>query len=92
CALLVYLAMEREASRDTLLGLLWPDRPEDRARHTLNQTLYELRRLLGDDWAAVEGDRVRIAEHVTCDAVAFERAVAGQDADQALELYAGAFL
>ncbi len=92
CALLVYLAVEREASRDELMGLLWPERPQDRARHALNQTVYELRRLLGDEWATVEGDRVRATEDVTCDATAFEAAATGGSPAEALALYRGAFL
>lgn len=91
CALLVYLAVEREASRDTLMALLWPDSPEEKARHALSQTMYELRRLLGDGWAIVEGERVRVAPDVVCDAVLFEAAVEAND-DDAPKLYRGAFL
>lgn len=47
CALSLYLALERGATRDELAALLWPERDADRARHSLSQTLYELRRQLG---------------------------------------------
>lgn len=48
--LLVYLAMEsdREHPRESLAGLLWPEFPEQRARHTLSQALYNVRQVIGD--------------------------------------------
>jgi DNA-binding SARP family transcriptional activator len=48
-ALLAYLALEadRPHRRETLAGLLWPERPERSARRNLNQALYNLRRVLG---------------------------------------------
>src|SRR5512140_1581599 len=49
-ALLVCLAVEADHPhrRDTLLGLLWPDRSEEIARHNLRQALFNLRQALGD--------------------------------------------
>jgi DNA-binding SARP family transcriptional activator len=48
-ALLAYLAVEQHShSRDTLLGLLWPEAPEDAARNNLRVALADLRRLLGE--------------------------------------------
>ncbi len=49
-ALLAYLAVEadRPHEREALLGLLWPDLPEDAARNNLRQTLLTLREALGD--------------------------------------------
>ncbi len=49
-ALLAYLAVEadRPHSRDELIGLLWPDRPEAVARANLRQALANLRRAIGD--------------------------------------------
>jgi predicted ATPase/DNA-binding SARP family transcriptional activator len=48
-ALLAYLASEadRPHRREVLVGLLWPDQPEDAARHSLRQALYQLRRAIG---------------------------------------------
>jgi DNA-binding SARP family transcriptional activator len=73
-SLLVYLAMEREATRDTLVGMFWPDFTEGRARNALSQTLHRLRRDLGD-WMRAEGEAVVVADGVALDACAFERAV-----------------
>src|SRR5512135_3325815 len=49
-ALLVYLAVEsdRPHRRDALIGLLWPDEPEQTARHNLRQALFSLRQTIGD--------------------------------------------
>ena len=50
CALLAYLAVEadRPHRREALAGLLWPDYPEQTARHNLRQALFNLRLALGD--------------------------------------------
>jgi len=49
-ALLAYLAAESDHPhrRETLAGLLWPERPERRARRSLTQALSNLRAVLGD--------------------------------------------
>src|SRR5690625_1919039 len=50
-ALLAYLASASPPGhhrRDTLLGLLWSDLDQRRARAALNRTLYDLRQALGD--------------------------------------------
>ncbi|HUM35934.1 MAG TPA: hypothetical protein PLQ85_03580, partial [Anaerolineae bacterium] len=50
CGLLAYLAVEAAHAqrREYLAALLWPDQPENRARHNLRQALSSLRQLLGD--------------------------------------------
>jgi len=49
-ALLAYLAVENQKShrRSSLAGLLWPEQPEDSARHNLRQTLLYLRKSIHD--------------------------------------------
>lgn len=49
-ALLAYLAVEagRPHLRDTLAALLWPELPDEAARHNLRQALANLRTVLGD--------------------------------------------
>ena len=63
-ALLAYLALTpvHEFSRWHLAELLWPDAPDDEARHSLRQCLSLIRRELGPDAAALtlDGDRVRL--------------------------------
>lgn len=58
-ALLAYLAAEpgHPHRRDHLLGLLWPDVPEEAARNNLRVVLARLRRALGDAAGALQIDR-----------------------------------
>jgi DNA-binding SARP family transcriptional activator len=53
-ALLVYLVVEaRQAHRrESLLGLIWPKHPQENARHSLSQAIYNLHSILGDRQAA----------------------------------------
>jgi DNA-binding SARP family transcriptional activator/tetratricopeptide (TPR) repeat protein len=91
-ALLLYLAMERDVTRDAAEGVIWSDLPPDRARHSLNQTLYRLRKDLGEDWLSTEGDRLRVSEDLRVDALDFEEKVEAGDLPGALALYEGGFL
>lgn len=90
--LLLVLAVERERSRDALMGLFWPDRPPHRARRSLNQALYELRQELGDHWLRTPGDNVRVNGFLRCDLPDFESALADGRSGQALQLFNGSFL
>lgn len=89
-ALLVYLALERDVSRETVLSVFWPDRDNGRGKHALRQMLYELRQALGDDW--VELRRDRIVARVAVDAREFEAAAEQGRVDDALGVYGGPFL
>ena len=56
-ALLCYLAVEPSGvphSRDSLAALLWPGYSDESARTNLRQTLYHLRKTLGDDQQEVD--------------------------------------
>jgi DNA-binding SARP family transcriptional activator len=88
---LVYLVMEREATRDTLVGMFWPELTEARARNALSQTLHRLRPDLGE-WVRAEREAVVVSDEVAIDARAFERAVERSDHAAALDLYRGPFL
>src|SRR3989442_1602922 len=61
-ALLVYLARSprRSRTREHLVGLLWSDRDERQARHSLSEALRVLRRILGDDQVPADGDQIRL--------------------------------
>ena len=50
-ALLAYLAAEsdRPHRREVLAGLLWPDQPDEAARHSLRQALHQLHQAFGAD-------------------------------------------
>jgi serine/threonine-protein kinase len=93
-ALLLYLALEQPGGwqrRDTLLGLLWGDLDESRARNALSQALHHLRRGLGAEVLPGQGvDLVRVEpEHLPCDAVLFQRLVAERKPAEALAIYRG---
>jgi len=89
---LVYLALEREATRDRLVSVFWPDSSQEKARHALSQTLYELRQVLGEEWATSSGNSVGVDDSVWVDGLAFANlAESGQNA-QAVDLYQGPFL
>src|SRR5262245_59517394 len=92
CALLLYLAIEREASRESLYNLFWSDRDDEKARAALKPSLYELRRQLGTDWLDPRPDPLTINPLVRTDAADLEAAVAAGDLPAALELYRGDFL
>ncbi len=95
-ALLAYLAACGGApvrTRDTLLGVFWPDLDQDHARHALNQSLYVLRRALGAHVLRSESDGVTIVrEHLWCDVHAFTGALDSERSREALDLYRGDLL
>ena len=91
-ALLTYLAVERHAPRESLAALFWPERDEERARHALAQTIYELRRSFGEGWLKPQPDPLEATDSLTIDALEFERHIERGDLEQAFALYDGEFL
>src|SRR5688500_197507 len=93
-ALLAYLAIARPRGlhrRDTLVGLLWPELDQERARAALRHAAYRLRRVLGADAIVSRGDEDIGADMrvVRCDAAAFEDLLDAGSTAEALALYAG---
>lgn len=75
-ALLVYLALSPDSarSRSHLTGVLWPDKDEGHARHSLNEAVRRLRHCLGAERLDPTGDRIRLSQnHLDVDALALER-------------------
>ncbi len=94
-ALLVYLARSprRGRTREHLLGLLWSDRDERQARHSLSEALRVMRRTLGDDAVQVDVDQVRLhADAVTLDSDVLAERCAREDWAGAAALVEGEFL
>jgi predicted ATPase/DNA-binding SARP family transcriptional activator/Tfp pilus assembly protein PilF len=96
-ALLVCLTLASgrlSVRRDLLMGRLWPDSPQDRARHSLNQGLYQLRRSLGQDVIVSHGDDALSVDpaRLWCDVRAFDSALGENRLEDALELYRGDLL
>ena len=92
-ALLVFMALSpgRRTSRESLIDLLWSDVDPDRARNALRQSLFHLRRLLGDD-AIIGTEELTLRRPMTVDRDAFLAALDAQDLPTALALYDGPFL
>ena len=105
-ALLAYLAVEadRPHHRESLAGLLWPDRAERVARGNLRNALSNLRQAIGDHDAApsyllVSHETIQFnrASDCTVDVATFGELASAEDATAerltgAISLYRGPFL
>ena len=93
-ALLALLAVARRpVSRDKVIAYLWPERDTDSARRLLSESLYVLRKALGEDAILTVGDDLQLnAGVVWTDCTAFEDALGRGDREQAAGLYSGDFL
>jgi DNA-binding SARP family transcriptional activator len=92
--LLVHLARSpRGRTREHLVGLLWPEKPEAAARHSLNEAIRVLRRYLGDSSVDTAGGQVRLTpEAVRLDVDRLEELAVGGDWSSAARLIAGEFM
>jgi DNA-binding SARP family transcriptional activator/tetratricopeptide (TPR) repeat protein len=94
--LLARLALApRPLSRSTLAGRLRPDVPEDSARKTLRNALYELRRALGTegrDALVVSGGHVGLSDTTRVDVREFHRHIAEGDLEAAANVGQGELL
>jgi len=92
-ALLSFLVVEaRPVSREELGRLLWPGSPSSRARHSVRQAVWLVRKTLGE--AVVEGDDPIAASPtaLSTDLQDFEAALARGDVDRARSLWRGPLL
>jgi DNA-binding SARP family transcriptional activator/predicted ATPase len=94
--LLAYLVVfrDRPHPRAVLSGILWPDLPEGKARRRLSDTLWRVRRALGDCLAA-DDETIWFNTELPCwlDVRAFESGVQDDHVDAScLQLYRGPFL
>ena len=93
-ALLAALASSgaRGRNRDQLLLFFWPDASQQRARHSLEQTLYLIRRSV-DAEVFLGVNPLRLNPDVLgSDVEDFESAIGAGDPEAAVELYRGPFL
>ena len=93
-ALIAHLALspDFERSRDYLMGLLWADKPQSNARHSLNEAIRRLRSGLGAGRLESRGDAIRLADaSLEVDVLAF-RDQQQRDPEAALALVRGGFL
>ncbi len=93
-ALLVYLALSpgSSRSRNQVLSVLWPEKDEAHARHSLNEALRRLRISLGPGRLQSERESISLnSQGLDVDAVRF-RALAGRNPAEAIALLRGDFL
>ena len=93
-ALITYLALSpgRLATREHLTDLLWADLEPERARHSLRQTIWQLRQALGEEALTSPGSEIHLEAPVSTDRDEFLDAIERQDFAAAVELYGGPFL
>ena len=96
-ALLVYLAVASPRGfhrRDRLVATFWPEVDGDRARGSLNQAVYVLRRAVGATVLVSRGgEEIGLREEgFWCDAREFETALDSGRVEDALALYGGDLL
>ena len=87
-------AGSRGITRERVVGVLWPEVPEDQGRHALAQVLYALRKDLGTPDLLDSGtpDLRLKAGSIHSDVGDFLDAMARRDHAAAIALYAGPFL
>jgi len=93
-ALLAYLARspDRTRSRPHLMGLLWGERPDEKARRSLNEAVRLLRATLGDGRLIRDGDALQLnPQQLEVDVLQFAQ-LCGEGQLRALELVRGDFL
>lgn len=90
---LLAAARGRALGREKLVGYLWPEHPGDGARHLLSESLYVLRKELGEAAFVTAGDEVALELSVIgSDLAQFENALERGAWEEALTLYHGPFL
>lgn len=96
-ALLTYLAVATPRGlhrRDSIVGILWPELNQERARAALRHSLYRLRGFLGAEAIVSRGDEdVGIdTSLIGCDAARFDALLDADRLEDALLLYEGDLL
>ncbi len=84
-------ALEGGVDRGRLSQLLWAQKEAGKARHSLNQSLYELRRDVAHPILEAAGSRLDLADGVEVDVSRFEEAVDDRP-EEAFHLYTGHLL
>ncbi len=93
-ALIAYLASapSRQARRDQLVDLLWSDLEPDAAKHALRQTLWYIKKRVGDAILLAAGDTLSVSDRLQVDRDVLLRAAEQNDHEGVLAAYTGDFL
>jgi len=86
------IAGAKGITRDRILGVLWPETDQDRARQSLSQAIYSLRRDVGVDVATGASGLRLDPQQLSSDVGDFRAAIAAKRWADAAELYQGPFL
>ena len=92
-ALITYLccAPDRSVAREHLIDLLWGDVEPEGAKHALRQTLWYIRKRLGDRPLIAGGDVLTVISPVDCDRDRYLEAVTANNVEDVVRLYTGDF-
>ncbi|MEP6834761.1 MAG: BTAD domain-containing putative transcriptional regulator [Gemmatimonas sp.] len=91
--LAVLATSDRPVARERLLALLWPDSPDEAARHALGQVLYGLRQDVAlSELVSGATDLSIDRSKIGCDLWEFRDALKAGDHRAALAVYSGPFL
>jgi DNA-binding SARP family transcriptional activator/predicted ATPase len=95
-AVLSWLALRprRSATRDTVVGVFWPERDEHRALNSLSDALSHLRRVIGQEALVSRAREIVVADDapLRVDALDLCAAAAAEDHARVVALYGGPFL
>lgn len=84
---------ESGASRERILAVLWPEASTERGRRLLSESLYQIRRELGEAIVLTAGEMIRVDRTLlACDVNEFQQAISEGRRDAAIASYAGPFL
>ncbi len=88
------LRPRRTATRDSIVGVFWAERDEQRALNSLSDALSHLRRVLGPETLLSRAREIIVSDDapLRVDAVELSAAAAAEDHERVIALYGGAFL
>ncbi|HVH13783.1 MAG TPA: BTAD domain-containing putative transcriptional regulator, partial [Longimicrobium sp.] len=87
------VARGRPVGRERVIGLLWPEHATGPARHTLSESLYVLRRELGEDVFTTVGDEIALSPAaLPSDVAAFQEALEQGRLEEGVAQYGGPLL
>ena len=90
---LIAASRKRPVSRDKLMALLWPEASPERARHLLSDSIYLVRKELGESAIVATAGDVRLDDEVVSSDVGdFEQALLEGRLEEAASAYGGPFL
>lgn len=93
-AIVAYLSLSRDrgCTRQALTDLLWPNQSRDRARSSLRQSLFALRKSLGEHVVCGDGEWLELDASVTTDVDGLQSALKRGVVGDAVHAYAGEFI